>query len=283
MRAGPARTSSTVWYALFSVTVSPAMGRARTESRYVPGASGGTRIRMRATSPASGNLISSVPTMRPFASTVTVVRSPPAPRTPIATSISSVAPDSTLDGADTRSIATSRAKRSWPTPTVYIGTRRARSASRAVPRSLPPLSAPSVTTTTPASGIPARSSRATSSAFARSVRAPLAVSVAAPDVGVASAAKRKVRSANRSDSRRTTALVSAKARCIAASRPSPLTSRIFMLRESSNRMASTFRCATALESTTVGRSRQARTISTDRARSTPSTIRSRRVTARKRL
>jgi hypothetical protein len=79
---------------------------------------GGTRSRVRTTSPLRGRVTSSVATIFPSASTVSVVFSPPAPRTPIAASISTVEPASTLGGAETLMTDRSRLNRSWPTPTV---------------------------------------------------------------------------------------------------------------------------------------------------------------------
>ena len=131
--------------------------------------------------------------------------------------------------------------------------------------------------------MPARSSRVTSSAPARSVRPPAPVSAAAPDAGPASAAKRNTRSANRCESLRMSPAVSANTPCIAASRAEPFTSRRRMLRESSSRTANTLRWFTALDRTTVGRIRHASTSRTQAARIVASTMRSRRRTARTRL
>ena len=100
--------------------------------------------------------------------------------------------------------------------------------------------------------MPARSVRTPSSAAARSVRPPDAVSGVPAPAGRAPAANRKIRTAYRSESRLTSELESEKARCIAAVRVPPSTSARRMLRESSSRMASTLRCGTALESTSVG-------------------------------
>ena len=79
---------------------------------------GGTRSRTRITSPRFGSVTSCVATILPSASAVTVVFSPPAPRTPIAASTRTVDPASTLGGAVTLVTERSRVNRSCPTPTV---------------------------------------------------------------------------------------------------------------------------------------------------------------------
>ena len=256
MRSGPARTSMLVCHSLFSVTISVGRARARTAMRCTPGSSGGMRKRTVVRSPLSPTRAASVATTRPSASTVICTGSRPAPRMRTSASTTLDAPANVRRGACTRSIATSRAKRSVPTPTVNTGTRRARNASSASSSAPLPLSAPSDTITTPASGMPFKSSRTSFNAWARSERVPFDVSAAAPTMGEASAAKRKRRIANFSASCFDNAPVSAKVRCNAAVRVPSFTSRMRMLRESSMMIASTLRCGTADAITSPGRNRQ---------------------------
>ena len=196
IRSGPARTSILVCHSLFSVTISVGSALARTARRCTPGSSGGIRKRTVVRSPFSPTRAASVATTRPSASTVMGTGSRPAPRIRTSASTTLDAPASVRRGACTRSMATSRANRSVPTPTVNTGTRRARNASSASSSAPPPLSAPSDTITTPASGMPFRSSRTSFSACARSDRVPFAFRAAAPAIGEASAANRKRRIAN---------------------------------------------------------------------------------------
>ena len=152
-------------------------------------------------------------------------------------------PLSAVRGVDTRSIWTSRASRSRPTPTVKTGTAAAFSPSSASVSEASVVSAPSLTSTMPASGSPASSWRAPSSAAPSLVCAPANVSSSGDPSRAADDEKRNVRRTNRSDSALTSAASFEPNACWTnAPRGWVPQSAICMLRESSISTARKFCC-----------------------------------------
>ena len=119
------------------------------------------------------------------------------------------------------------------------------------------VSAPSDTSTTPATGRPASSSRAPSSAGPSRVCDPPNVRSFADSSRPAVDENRNTRTRKRSDSALSNALSGAPNCCLTNSpRGMPDQSGICMLRESSRSTATTFCCGTAALTMSVGRNRQ---------------------------
>ena len=137
-----------------------------------------------------------------------------------------------MRGVSTRVTWMSRAKCSWPTPTVKTGIERAFRLASDSSSEASEVSAPSVTITRPASGSPDSSSRARSSAWPSRVDVPPYFRSPAAASRSADEEKRKKRRTNRCDS----ALSSGPSGCRAAAartsvRGWPSRSAIVMLRD----------------------------------------------------
>ncbi len=172
----------------------------------------------------------------------------------------------------------SRSKRSAPMPTAYTGTPAACS-WRTLCDSEPwaPFSAPSVTTTSPASGTPPSSRRAPSSARPRSVRLPSNVSSVVSFSRRATSEKRKNRSLKRSVSADTIgASVDPNASVITALRARSPRSVTCIDRESSSKMPRKLAWGTTVATTSIGWSRQNTSTLTAPRRNSDKTTRSRR-------
>ena len=153
-----------------------------------------------ADSPSGGSVTSCVLTIRPSSSTVSGIVCPAYPVCDSTTSTTSAVPLRTLRGVSTRVTCTSRAKRSWPTPTVKTGIDRAFRLASVSSMAASDVSAPSLTMTRPASGRPESSSRARSSAGASRVAVPANLRSAADATRSDDEAKLKKRTTKRCDS-----------------------------------------------------------------------------------
>ncbi len=276
MRSRTSRTFTSASRVLFCGTTSPSCGTTRNLKSRGPDSVATARTRTVAGDPSTGSSAFSEPMIRPSSSTSTVTVRPEKPVCATTTSTSSEASLSTVRGTVTRSTWMSRWSASPPTPTANTGSFSAFRPSNACDSDDSLVSAPSDTSTTPATGRPASSSRTPSKAAPSLVCDPLKVSSLADCTREAAEEKRNTRTRKRSPSDLSSGEVAApNSSCTYWPRGFPATSGICMLAESSSSTATTFCWFTAARTISVGRNRQKRTMPSTARRRTVRMTRSR--------